>query len=411
MVDRLLDLRRVTVRPIRADERGRFDRLLIEQHYLHSAVLVGEALRYVATDGDRWLALMGWGTAAFKCRPRDEWIGWPERLRWPRLRLIANNARFLVLPEGRQPHLASRVLGLSCRRLSRDWEAAFGHPVLIAETFVESGRFSGTCYRAAGWERLGETKGFGRRSGQYHEHGIRKHIFIKPLHRRARGLLCDPLPDPAWNSREEGMDSLSLRLVGSGSLYEALLQVPDPRGRRGRSYRESAGLLVLAVAAVLAGQKTYAAIAEWVSDVPQNLLAALGCRRNARTGRYKAPSEPTLRRVINSVDGAVVDRVSAQWVRDQGVMLPGSVIAIDGKTLRGSHGDDGKPQVHLVSALTHREGVVVAQEQVADKSNEIPAVQAMLEGLDLKDVTVTLDAMHTQTATAQTVVEKGGTTS
>ena len=267
MVDRAVDLRRVSVRPIRADERGRFDRLLIEQHYLHSAVLVGEALRYVATDGDRWLALMGWGTAAFKCRPRDEWIGWPERMRWPRLRLIANNARFLVLPEGRQPHLASRVLGLSCRRLSRDWEAAFGHPVLIAETFVESGRFNGTCYRAAGWELLGETKGFGRRSGRYHEHGVRKHIFIKPLHRRARGLLCDPLPHPEWNPREEGMDSLSLRLVGVGSLYEALLQVPDPRSRQGRSYRESAGLLVLAVAAVLAGQKTYAAIAEWAADV------------------------------------------------------------------------------------------------------------------------------------------------
>ena len=97
MVEPSIDLRRVSVRPIRADERPAFDRLLTEQHYLHSSVLVGEALRYVATDGDRWLALVGWSTAAFKCGARDTWIGWPERLQWRRLRLIANNARFLVL--------------------------------------------------------------------------------------------------------------------------------------------------------------------------------------------------------------------------------------------------------------------------------------------------------------------------
>jgi len=406
-----LDLRRVSVRPIEANERDRFDRLLIEQHYLHSATLVGEALRYVATDGERWLALLAWSTAAFKCGPRDEWIGWPERLRWPRLQLIANNARFLVLADARQPHLASRVLGLGCRRLSRDWEAAFGHPVLVAETFVESDRFRGTCYRAAGWDLLGETKGFGRRSGKYHEHGVRKRIFVKPLERRARSLLCDPLPHPEWSLREQGMDSLSLKLVGRGSLYEALLRVPDPRSRRGRSYRESAGLLVLVIAAVLAGQKSYAAIAEWVADVPQDLLAALGCRRNARTGRYKAPSEPTLRRVISSVDGEAVDRVFANWACKQGVALPGNVIAIDGKTLRGSHGDDRQRQVHLVAAFTHREGVVIAQQQVADKSNEIPAAQKMIEGLELTGVTVTMDAMHTQTATAEAVAKKGGTTS
>ena len=77
MVDRAVDLRCVAVRPIRADEREAFDRLLIEHHYLKSSVVVGEALRYVATEGGRWVALLGWGTAAFKCGVRDAWIGWP----------------------------------------------------------------------------------------------------------------------------------------------------------------------------------------------------------------------------------------------------------------------------------------------------------------------------------------------
>ncbi len=289
---------------------------------------------------------------------------------------------------------------------------SFEHPVLLAETFVERERFKGTCYRAAGWSLLGETKGFGRRGGAYHEHGVRKRILVKPLHRHACALLCDPLPHPEWSQKEQGMDSLSLRLVGPGSLYEALQQIPDPRSRRGRSYRDSGGLLVLVIAAVLAGRKSYAAIAEWVGDVvPQDLLRALRCRRDARTGRFRAPSEPTLRRVISTVDGEAVDRVLARWACEQSVDLPGNLIAIDGKSLRGSHHADRQQQVHLVAAFTHREGVVIAQQQVPDQSNEIPAARKILAELDLAGVTVTVDAMHTQTATAEAVVEKGGTTS
>jgi hypothetical protein len=399
------------VRPIRADERAEFDRLLVEQHYLKSAVLVGEALRYVATDGRRWLALLGWGTAAFKCQPRDAWIGWPARLKWRRLRMIANNSRFLVLPEGRQPHLASRVLALNTRRLSRDWEAAFGHPVLAVETFVERDRFRGTCYLAAGWTQVGETKGFGRDAKKYYEHGVCKRILVKPLCREWQELLCDVDAHPEWSREEQGMDSLSLRLVGAGGLYEALLRVPDPRKRRGCSYRQSAGVLVLAIAAVLAGRQSYAAIAQWVQDVPQTLLRALGCIRARGSNRFQVPSEPTIRRMICNVDGEAVDRVVAQWAGEQGVRLPGNVIAIDGKCLRGSHGADPQRQVHLISALTHREGVVIAQEEISAKSNEIPAAQAMIDKLNIQGAVLTMDAMHTQTATAAAVVEKGGTTS
>jgi hypothetical protein len=401
----------VVVRPIQAAERPTFDRLMTEQHYLHSAVLVGEALRYVAVEGERWLALLGWSTAAFKCGPRDEWVGWPQRLQWQRLRLIANNSRFLVLAGARQPHLASRVLALSCRRLSADWQAVFGHPLLLAETFVDGGRFAGTCYRAAGWTLLGETKGFGRSAGTYYEHGIRKLVFVKPLRRDVRQLLCDPTPHAEWGGKEQGMDSLSLRLVGPGSLYEALLSIPDPRKTRGRSYRQVAGLLVLVIGGVLAGQKNYAGLAEWVQDVPENLLRALGCMRDSKSGRCRRPSEPTLRRLLRSVDGEAVDRAFARWACEHGVELPGNAIAIDGKSLRGSHGTGSEQRVHLVAAFTHREGVVVAQQQVTDKSNEIPAAQKLIDEMELDGVTVTMDAMHTQSATADLVVKKTAITS
>lgn len=169
-------------------------------------------------------------------------------------------------------------------------------------------------------------------------------------------------------------------------------------------------MLVLIIAAVLAGQKSYAAIAEWVQDVPEDLLRVLGCVRDASTGRWKVPSEPTLRRMISNVDGEAVDRVLAQWAREQGVQLPGNVIALDGKSLRGSHGADRQKQVHLVAAFTHREGVVVAQQQVADKSNEIPAARVILDSMDLAGTTVTMDAMHAQAATAEIVAKKKGAT-
>ncbi len=397
------------MRPISAGERVKFDRLLIEHHYLHSATLVGEALRYVATDGRRWLALLAWSTASFKCSPRDRWIGWPARVQWRRLKLVANNARFLVLAEGRQAHLASRVLALNCRRLASDWKTAFGHAVVLAETFVERDRFRGTCYRAAGWSEVGETKGFGRDSGKYYEHGVIKRVFVRPLQRRARELLTEPGPLPDSIAKEVGMDALSMQLIGRGGLYEALEQLIDPRKPRGRRYRKIAGLMTLACAAVLGGCRNYAAIAQWVAEVPQDLLKSLGCLRG-RNGRYTAPSEPTIRRAISGIDGDAVDRILGAWLKEQGVTAKGNAIAIDGKTLRGSHVKNREGQVHLVAALTHREGAVIAQTQTKDKSNEIPAVQDMIKSMHLEGVLVTMDAMHTQQATAAAVVKKTGNT-
>ncbi len=397
------------MRPLAAGERAEFDRLMVEHHYLHNATLVGEALRYVATDGERWLALLGWSTAALKCRPRDQWIGWAQRVQFRRLRLIANNSRFLVLPEGRQPNLASRVLALSCRRLGRDWMAAYGHAVLLAETFVERDRFAGTCYLAANWSEVGLTRGFGRSGGKYYEHGVVKRVFVRPLHRQARALLTDPSALPTTIIEAEGMDSLSLRLVGPASLHEALCALTDPRRTRGRRYRRVSGLMTLASAAVLAGRRSYAGIAQWVTDVPQDLLKSLGCIRG-RDGQYVAPSEPTLRRAISGVDGEEVDSIVGAWLMKQGISTNGNAIAIDGKTLRGSHGANRKGQAHLVAALTHREGVVVAQVKTHDKSNEIPAVQDLLSSLPLEGALVTIDAMHTQKKTAELIAKKKATT-
>jgi len=147
------------VRPIVAGELLAWRAHMDCFHYLGDAALVGESLRYVAELDGEWVALLSWGAASLRNGPRDRYVGWDESQKKAKLLLVVSNARFLVLPCGRQPHLASRVLGANLRRLSRDWEKAYGHRVVLAETFVDTSRFRGTCYRASNWLPVGETFG------------------------------------------------------------------------------------------------------------------------------------------------------------------------------------------------------------------------------------------------------------
>ena len=137
------------VRPISAGELLDWRAHMARFHYLGDAALVGESLRYVAEFDGEWAALLSWGAASLRNAPRDRFVGWDEATQRAKLHLVINNARFLVLPWFRQPNLASRVLAANLRRLSRDWEEAYGHRVVLAETFVDRSRFRGTCYRAS----------------------------------------------------------------------------------------------------------------------------------------------------------------------------------------------------------------------------------------------------------------------
>ena len=160
-------------------------------HYLPFRGLVGRSVRHVAVLGEHWLALIGWHAGAFKLKARDRWIGWLPEQQFRRLHLIANNARFLILPGCGVANLASRVLGLSLRRVSDDFRAVHGHPVLIAETFVDRSRFTGARYRAANWQALGQTRGFARKPGTpatWVPHGHPKEVLVYPLARDARAI-------------------------------------------------------------------------------------------------------------------------------------------------------------------------------------------------------------------------------
>jgi hypothetical protein len=168
-----------------------WDYLVHHHHYLGLPKLVGEHLKYLVTINGQVVACLSWASAAWKVKARDQFIGWEDATKQRNLHLIANNTRFLIPDWVRVKHLASRVLALSLRRLNADWQRIYGHPIHLAETFVDISRFSGTCYRAANWVFVGHTKGSAKKGNAYRYHGQPKAIYLYPLHRHFRRYLLD----------------------------------------------------------------------------------------------------------------------------------------------------------------------------------------------------------------------------
>lgn len=387
------------VRPIRAEELFGWRAHMERFHYLGDAAVVGESLRYVALLDGELVALLGWGSASLHNGPRDRSLGWDATAKKSNLHQVVNNVRFLILPWIQQRHLASRVLGANLRRLSRDWQASYGHPVVLAETFVDCSRFRGTCYRASNWLCAGQTQGWSKSGDAYRFNGQPKSVWLYPLRRDFKERLRTPLV----STQLEGyrmLDVEKLPLEGEGGLFSVLCAVQDPRKARGIRHKMQS-ILAVAVCATLAGARSFTAIAEWAAEQSREVLLKLGSKRG------KPPSERTIRRVLHVVDAQEVDRRTGRWVAQQMPQLQGCGLSIDGKTLRGSR-DGEQGAVHLLSAIVHGAGTVVAQVAVGEKTNEIPCIKPLLADLDIQGAVVTADALHTQRETARYLVEDKG---
>jgi hypothetical protein len=168
-----------------------WDYLVQHYHYLGRPALVGEHGRHLVRLRGQEIACLAWASAAWKVKSRDQFIGWDESSKRKNLYLLANNTRFLILDWVRIKHLASKILALSLRRLSADWQKRYGHPIVLAETFVDLSRFTGTCYQAANWRYVGQTKGSAKRGNSYCYHGQPKAVYLYPLHRQFKRLLND----------------------------------------------------------------------------------------------------------------------------------------------------------------------------------------------------------------------------
>lgn len=194
--------------------------------------------------------------------------------------------------------------------------------------------------------------------------------------------------------RQLGDATGSALLETAVDLRSYLAAVPDPRARRGIRHPWTA-LLTASAAAVLAGAASITAIGEWVADAPQRVLALLGFRPDPLTGLIRPPHATTIRLVLAAADGAALDRAIGDFLQERKSPAPGrKVIAVDGKTLRGSRTAD-RTATALIAAMTHS-GEVLAQRQIDGKSNEIPAFAPLLDGIDLTGAVITADALHTQ---------------
>jgi len=408
--------------------------------------MVGETLRYVAVDADgEWVALVGFASPALSCGPRDRFIGWSQEIQMRRLRFVASNQRFCVLPAGRRQNAASAVMSRTLRRLSADWVESWGHPVLLVETFVDPSRHIGTCYGASSFLRLGETAGFGRRSGRYVAHGQIKHVYVRALHRRSVEVLAGSFDHPLLSTNpRSSVAQIDFNTADLSSLIERIETITDPRDPRGVRH-DFASTLVLIACATLAGHKSLVALSEWCDSSSQEVLSRIGARISPSSGLRIPPSYATIRRAGMAVDAEEFDLIINTWAAEQadrrsptpvrsdvadseigggsddtvdtnnpdeddgtkpGADLVG--VAVDGKAVRGAKRADGT-QVQLLAALRHDTGMVIGQRNVEnDKTNEILAFAPLLEPINLADRVVTADAMHTQKNAARLVAGKGG---
>ena len=183
------------IRPIglqqvrRTIEEPLFNSLIEDHHYLGYEQPVGEHLKYLVYAQGRPIACLAWSSAPRHLGSRDRYIGWSAEARRRNIRFLAYNTRFLILPWVEVPHLASHILGRVAHTLSRDWERMYGHPVYFAETFIDPGRFRGTCYRAANWQLLGLTTGRGKDSTSKRPNRSLKEVLGYPLTPHFRDLL------------------------------------------------------------------------------------------------------------------------------------------------------------------------------------------------------------------------------
>jgi len=418
------------------EERQRHDDLLNQEHYLRNANAIGRVLRYVAEYRGEWVAVLTFCSASLHLKPRDRYLHWSAREVAQRRHLVAQNSRFLILPStGRWPNLASRVLKLTSDRLPGDWQIHFGYPVLLAETFVDPQRFRGTCYKAAGWQALGQTKGF-ERCGQdfYIDLQHPKELWVLPLganaleRLRAKQLAPDLM---------EGSRPLPPLPPVKTALMESLWQhvhrrLQDPRNRRGIRHSLST-LVCLATLAIAAGCQGPHAIAEFAQSLNHGQRRRLRCRPRPATRRqFDVPCERTFSRLLEEIGSDELQQIFSDWMA-QSDPEPVRVLHLDGKVLKNA--DPAPARLSEDSALVQAAATVdtpvelqkpkaekaltlvnfqtpeqrlIDQIAVPQDTNEEAAVAAHLPKMDLAGVIVIADAAHTTKANGRLLTQEKG---
>ena len=351
----MLNLHEIVVRPVLLSEEQKFQKLMATHHYLGILPKIGETLWHVALWQDKWVALMIFSAAAWKCAARDQWIGWDFRHQYDRLKLVINNSRFLILPGYHVPNLGTRILSLSQKRLLNDWLKKFGHPVLLLETFVNPTLFQGTVYKAANWNYVGDTKGYRRTSKGYSDKQLSpKMVFVKQLQRNARIILSRAILDQPYIIGEPRIMILAELMETLPDFFE---NIPDPRRAQGLRHRLSTVLAIVA-AATLCGMRGYQAFSDWANSLGQKARERFCCYY--KDGKFIVPSEYVIRNVLIRVNPEHLDQALQLW--NTTYAKDDESLAIDGKTMCNAIDEEGY-QTHIMSAVGHQTKICYTQKK------------------------------------------------
>ena len=383
---------------------AKFHRLLAEEHGLGDRPPAGDTLRQAVVRGDgEWVALLLWGAAALRLKARDAFIGWDAAKRSSRLKLVAQNSRFLVVEAAREPNLASRALAAALRTLPAQWREAYGYAPVMAETFTDPEAHRGTCYRASGWAEAGDTAGYSRDTADFYAGNDRpKRLWLKPLDPDWRDALCRTVPRPrdAAALTEPPGRALPLSPGQAESLVDALSAVPD---RRAANRRHAIGpMLASLVIAALCGRTSLSAMLRFAQALTQEQKRLLCFRSNTRhPALRKTPSYKAYWSLLKGLDHAALAQALNGWFLAQTGALPPS-LAMDGKMVRDLAGT-----LNVSDTATGR---TVACVPIRKKGGEIRAARGALADIPggLAGATVSGDAAHCQKETARLIVDREG---
>ena len=388
-------------------DTARFNELCGKFHYMGEGRPAGDTLRMAIECDGEWVALLLWGSAAYRLKDRDEFIGWNNTQRAARQKLVVQNRRFAILAQpGEHPNLASRVLGLAVRELPALWCERFGYEPLLAETFCDIEAREGTCYKASGWLPLGMTKGYSRHRADFYVPNDRlKKLWVRELRKDAAALLRAPqLPAECLEGAHSDADgAMPIKTRQIESLHEALCRVPDPRADNSK-YHIGAMLSILAMA-IFSGHRHLAQVERFAKRMHMAHRAALALPRR-KGGNYRdAPGYTAFYNLLKKLDIDAFAQVLTEWLQQHSGTLP-KALALDGKYIRDVVG--------IVCLADHETGVAYAMTGSSQKEGEgdrceMKAGQKLVEAEEcLDNVIVTTDALHCQRDFVRAIVERGG---
>lgn len=411
-IRREIDLEKIRIKRVTDYfEQADVETLLSRLHPLGCKKAMAERICYVAVYRGEWIAVLLFDGAVRSNKHREQAIGWSREQAQSRLKHIANNSRYLIIP-GYQgvKNLASKILSMATERVSSDWVKHYGIPLLAVETYVDPQHNDneGSCYLAAGWERLGISTGY----QPYHQertHG--KWYFLKALHKDSYAALRSEIPHALMtgaksvSGRSNNNYVLDASKISIKSLQKTLKCIKDPRGRQGQHY-PFAPLLSLCLCAVVSGYTQYRQIADWIAALPASDRVKFGLRGD------RVPDEGTIAYFIRRIDPNELQTVLQKWLlKTYKKDVDFSKILLDGKALRATSADQSKQHAFL-NVFANELGIVIDQLPTAKGGGEKKSARAFLESSDhLEGKVVLADAIHTDRKFVEALEKKRPRTS